>query len=290
MKDPRLTVESLSVGKYKNNPVLNEDGYVVTQDTFAVIDGSAPRTDIKFLGKSSARFATDILKNVLEVTPSTVNGKALVSAMTETLNKEIENARYKDFIQKNKEASPAALFIAARIVGDKLIVTALGDVSGRINGKVIHEDSFKTEKLMTKKRIAAMQRAKAKNAHISDEELLKIGKEAIASDLVYQVRNYFNNSENNLGLGIINGEDIPEKFIKTYTYKLKDIKTLELFSDGYFVLPKNPEVQDWEEAFFAGEKQDPLHWEKYPAVKAATADKFYDDRTIVIVKHSIFFT
>src|SRR3989344_3739826 len=121
-------VEALSVGKSRNDPNLNEDGWVATENTFAVIDGSAPRTDIKYERKSSARFATDVVKNVLLHTNPTLNGKELVSAITNALNQEIDKAGIRGIIQKTPEASPAALFIAARIVGDELIITALGDV------------------------------------------------------------------------------------------------------------------------------------------------------------------
>ena len=79
----------LSVGKRKNDPLRNEDGWVATKNTFGVIDGSAPRVDLKFEGKSSARFATDALKNVLLTTSPSVNGKKLVSAMTAFFNEEI---------------------------------------------------------------------------------------------------------------------------------------------------------------------------------------------------------
>ncbi len=280
---PNLKIEVLSIGKHKNDSSLNEDGYVVTKNTFAVIDGSAPRVDLKFEGKSTARFATDVVREVLLVTSPHVNGRELVTAITLKLNKEIDRIGMRDIIRKAKEASPAALFISARIVGEKIIITALGDVSCRINGKVIHTCYFKTEELMTAKRIQAMINAKDKNPLVSDEELQTIGKLAIQEDLKEQVRKYFNNSDSELGLGIINGENVPDKFIKTYTFNLKDIRTLELFSDGYFILPKTAKIASWEKAFFLGEKEDPLRWKKYPAVKGVMKGMYSDDRTILIV-------
>lgn len=281
-----IKVKALSVGKHKNDPSLNEDGYVVTENTFAVIDGSAPRVDLKFEGKSSAKFAANVVKNVFLTTAPSINGKELVAAITKELNKEIDRADIRDIITKNREACPAALFTSARIVEDRIIITALGDVSCRINGKVIHTCYFKTEELMTIKRIKAMRKAKDKNPSISDEELQKVGRLAIQEDLNHQVRNYFNNPDSELGLGIINGESVPDKFIKTYTFDLKDIRTLELFSDGYFILPKVAEIESWEKAFFKGEKEDPLRWSKYPAVKGIMQGMYSDDRTIVIVSYA----
>jgi len=279
-----LEINVLSVGKHKDDPSLNEDGWIVTENTFAVIDGSAPRVDLKFDGKSSARFATDIIKNVLLATPPNINGKELVLEITSVLNEEIDKIGFREIVKKNKEATPAALFTSARIVGNKVVITALGDVYCRINGKVIHCDRFESEDLMIAKRISAMKNAKNKNPSILDEELIQIGHQAIMQDLIYQVSNYFNKADIDLGLGIIDGNKVPEKFIKKYAYDLKNIKTLELFSDGYHVLPHSSSINSWEKKFFEGEKEDPLRWRKYPSVKAASKNMFSDDRTIVIVK------
>lgn len=279
-----IKVKALSIGKYKNSPFLNGDGYVITKNTFAVIDGSAPRVDLKFEGKSSAKFATDVVRNVLLTTSPSINGKELVGAITKALNKEIDRAGIRDIIHKTKEACPAALFTTARIVEDKVVITALGDVSCRLNGKVIHACYFKTEELMIIKRIQAMKSTRKTNSSISDEDLQEIGKQAIKEDLKTQVINYFNNPNSELGLGIIDGEPVPDKFIKTYIFDLKDVKTLELFSDGYYILPAVPEIESWERVFIDGEKEDPLRWSVYPAVKGATRDMFSDDRTVLIVR------
>jgi len=277
-----LKVCILSVGKRKNDASKNEDGWVAIENTFGVIDGSAPRVDLKFEGKSSARFATDALRNVLLTTSPSVNGKELVLAMTAFLNEEINRIGYKDLIQQNREASPAALFTVARIVENQIIITAIGDISCRINSKVIHKDNFKSEDLMMKKRILAMKKAKNKNPFIQDEELIRIGKQAITEDLKLQVINYFNNPNSDLGFGIIDGKEVPEKFIKKYIYDLRRIKTLDLFSDGYHLLPHSSNINLWEEKFFEGEKEDLLRWKKYPSVKTSSISQFSDDRTILI--------
>lgn len=277
-----LKVYILSVGKRKNDPSRNEDGWVATENTFGVIDGSAPRVNLRFEGKSSARFATDALRNVLLTTSPSVNGKELVLSMTAFLNEEIDRIGYTDLVQQNREASPAALFTVVRIVGDQVIITAIGDISCRINSKVIHNDNIKSEDLMMKKRILAMKKAKNKSPFIRDEELIKIGKQAIAEDLKFQVKNYFNNPNSDLGFGIIDGKEVPEKFIKRYTYDLRSIQTLELFSDGYYILPHSSDINLWEEKFFEGEKEDPLRWKNYPSVKTSSSSQFSDDRTILI--------
>jgi len=277
-------IEALSIGKHKNNPELNEDGFVATSHTFAVIDGSAPRTPVKFLGSSSAQFATNVLKKVLATTPPSLNGSELVTVITGRLNEDVDKVGARDTITQTPEARPAALFTVARIHNGKLVITALGDIHCRVNGQMVHTDRIITEDLMIEKRIAAMNKAALQNQTFSDDEFRTLGRAAIDEDLKTQVRSYFNNPDDPLGLGIIDGEDVSKKFIRTYQFDLPDVQTLEIFSDGYYVIPEEPSIDAFEQAFSEAEREDPLRWKKYPAVKASTPDQFSDDRTILIAK------
>lgn len=279
-----MYVEALSIGKYRKHSERNEDGFVATQDTFAVIDGSAPKLPIEFNGKSSAQFATDVLKEVFKTSGPDLNGPALVAVMTDRLNEALDEIGATAMISQTPEARPAALFTVARIHKGKLIVTAVGDVHCRINGQVVHDDRILSEDLMIEKRVAAMKDALSKQPNLSEEELRDIGRAAIEDDLKNQVKNYFNVSDDKLGLGIINGTEVPEKFVKTYEFNAVDVHTLEIFSDGYCEIPQEAEITSWEETFMTSEKDDPLRWEKYPAVKCSSPDQFSDDRTILIAK------
>lgn len=281
---PRFKAEILSIGKNKKDPSSSEDRWLVTENTFAVIDGSGKRAPVKFGGKSGGQFAADVVKNRLETTNISVNGRDLVILITSKLNEEINKLGLRKVIEQIPEARPAALFTAARIVGDKLIITALGDVGCRINGKLIHTESFKTEEMMTKKRIQAMKNARSQNPNIKDEELIDIGRKAFEDDLKIQARDYFNSLNSELGLGIIDGRVVPNKFIKVYELNLKEVRIIEIFSDGYFKLVDVPEIASWEQAHQEVEKEDFLKWDKYPSVKWSSKDHFSDDRTILIVK------
>lgn len=278
-----MSIEALSIGRNKNKPELNEDGFVATSHTFAVIDGSAPRVPIKFSGKSTAHFATDVLKNVFTTTPPSLNGPELVDIITSRLNEEVDKIGARKTIIKTPEARPAALFTVARIHDGKLTITAVGDVHCRLNGQIVHDDHILTEDIMIEKRVTAMDNA-ASQQSLSDDELRTLGRAAIEDDLKTQVRKYFNNPTDSLGLGIVDGTKVPDKFIKTYEFNLDDVHTLEIFSDGYYVIPDEPTIPAYEQAFSTAEKEDPLRWKKYPAVKSSTLDQFSDDRTILIVK------
>lgn len=276
-----VRIEALCVGKYKSDPSRNDDTYMATQDTFAVIDGSAQRTGILFNGKSSGQFAAEVLKEVLQTTPAHVNCEELVALMTKRLNDRLDKIGAGKIIEQTPESRPAALFVSARITKDKLVVTALGDVRFRMNGRIVHKLSIKTEEMMVKKRISAMKKDKRDNPNISVSRLIEVGRRAIQNDLSEQVKQYFN-KDIPLGIGIIDGNPVPERFIKVYEFDLDEVEVVELFSDGYYVMPNKPSIQAWEEAFHKAEKDDPLRWKKYPAVKYSTANQFSDDRTILI--------
>jgi len=81
-----------------------------------------------------------------------------------------------------------------------------------------------------------------------------------------------------LGYGVINGTDTPNKFIKIFKFKLKNIKTLEIFTDGYCDIAKSPSIKSWEAMHKQVEKSDPHKYIKYISFKSK------DDRTILIVK------
>lgn len=278
-------VEALTICKSKKDQSLNEDLWFANKGTFAVVDGSKPRITLDFKGKSGAQFAAETVREVLLNTNSSVNGAELVDKITEKLNERIDEIGFREVVDKDPLARPAALFSCARITGEKIIITALGDVGVRVNGKVVHSQSFETEEAMAEKRIHAMKKAYKENPHLSHDELFLIGVEAISKDLKQQYK-YFNNPNSELGLGIIDGNAVPEKFINVYKFNLGGIKSVEIFSDGYFILPDSQEIEDWERGFAEGEKEDPLRWRTYPAVKGAFKDNFSDDRTILIAKFS----
>lgn len=279
-----MTVEVLSVGKNKQHPELNEDAYVASSTTFAVIDGSTPRIPILFEGQSGGKFAASVLKDVLESTEPDINGIELVNLMTSRLRHRMDEIGVSDSVKQSPDGRPAALFTAGRINGNKLIITAIGDVWCRINGKFVHQDRILTEEIMITKRVEAIKKAQSETPDISDDALRTIGRAAIEDDLKTQVRRYFNNPNDPLGLGIIDGDPVPDKFVKTYEFDLAEVDTLEIFSDGYYVIPEDATIDAYEQAFSKAEKSDPMRINNYPAVKTSTPEQYSDDRTILIVK------
>lgn len=280
---PGFSAEVLSVGKNKKDASLNEDRWVVIKDTFAVIDGATSRVPVKFGEKTGGQFTADVVCEVLRTTDSSVNGLELIKLMTASLNQQIEVMGMRNIVEETAEARPAALFIAARVDRDKLIITSLGDVGCRVNGETILYEPLKIEEVNVTKRVQAMREAKEQNPNISDEDLLRIGADAADEGVKIHARSYYNNPDSELGHGIIDGRLVPEKYVRVHEFDLEKIRTIELFSDGYFKLGEKPTIESWEQSFEEIEREDPLKYGKYPGIKGSAPDHFTDDRTILIV-------
>lgn len=93
-----------------------------------------------------------------------------------------------------------------------------------------------------------------------------------------------NVTDKSLGYGGLDGFHVPDRFIEHRSYKLSEIETIELFSDGYFEPAKGFGVAEWERSFEAVEAIDPHKIDRYISTKGTTAAALTDDRTYVGVR------
>lgn len=178
----------------------------------------------------------------------------------------------------------AAIFGVVRIESSKVIITQVGNVGIRINGQKVLLNEHKIDPIMAQMRVDAMRKAKQENPTISNDELLEIGRQAISESLKEQVTKYYNNPNEELGHGVIDGREVPVKFIKVIELDLRDIDTIEIFSDGYFKVPQEVSIAAWERTFEEVENEDSLKWNSYPSTKGSTTSQCTDDRTILIAR------
>lgn len=61
------------------------------------------------------------------------------------------------------------------------------------------------------------------------------------------------------------------------------LRSIELFTDGYFKPGAMPALDDWEAAFAEVERVDPDKIDRYPSVKGSFARMRTDERTVAIV-------
>lgn len=276
----QFTVEAFSSGK---TPKTNDDRWVVTSQEIAVIDGSTSNTQMNFRGLSSGAFASHTIAEIIKNTDPRIYGKELIDIITKKFNHELIQLG----ITVTKESAivrPTAVMTAVSIIDDQICITQLGDVSFRINNLALFENPAKLNEINTIRRVNAIKKAQKHNPHLSMRELMEIAQKTVAALLFQTVPLCQNSPNHELGYGVIDGTPVPEKFINIFKFKKKDVSTLEVFSDGYFRVPKEPAIASWEQTFAEVEKEDPYKIGRYPSTKGSSADSFTDDRTILIAK------
>ncbi len=93
-----------------------------------------------------------------------------------------------------------------------------------------------------------------------------------------------NNTESPLSYCVLDGFDVPLSLVQIFDRPKAEIRTLELFTDGYFAPGAEPTIDAWEAAFAEVERQDPDKRHAYPSVKGTIGRICADDRTVVIVR------
>ncbi len=92
-----------------------------------------------------------------------------------------------------------------------------------------------------------------------------------------------NNTASPLSYCVLDGFAVPMSLVQVIDRPLACLRTLELFTDGYFAPGAAPSVDAWEAAFAEVERIDPFKLDRYPSVKGTAGRVRADDRTVVIV-------
>jgi serine/threonine protein phosphatase PrpC len=256
-----MFVESFSQGK---NNERNEDFFGYNEECFVVADGATDKSGKKYMDKTGGEIISRLA--VKEILASPLNGIDLI----DFINKKVHEL-YRELNITNEITDPKLRFsccvVVARIVGSKLVITCLGDSGFRINGDKFYVETKQVDVDNAKERAKYIQ----KTGDIS-------GSREYIMPLILKQFEYQNNPNHPLGYGAIDGTSTPSQFIKVFEYRIDTVSTIELFTDGYFVIPKGITIKDWEESFQKGEQEDPDKYIKYLSTKSK------DDRTVAIIK------
>ncbi|NDB69063.1 MAG: hypothetical protein EB015_13850 [Methylocystaceae bacterium] len=95
---------------------------------------------------------------------------------------------------------------------------------------------------------------------------------------------YQNCDKTCLGYAAIDGFDIPPDLIGSRRIALDEIKSIELFSDGYFNPPSEFGIAAWEESHRMVEEKDPAKVRLWLGPKGTTSTQWTDDRTYLGIK------
>ena len=255
-----VTVRTFTKGKTEDR---NEDFFGCTDNAFVIADGATDKSGKKYEGKTGGELASRLV--VQESLTSELTGTNLVNY----LNGKIAELYGQLGIIENTSDPKYRFscgFISVKITGDKILVTYLGDAGFRINGKNLYREVKQVD----------IDNSEERARFIEQTGDIPGSRDHIMPRLLKQF-DYQNQNNEPLGYGVLDGTQTPPKFVKTFEYPKADVKTIELFSDGYFAVPEETDIVAWEKLHEQVEQEDPDKWKRYKSTKQK------DDRTIAII-------
>lgn len=93
----------------------------------------------------------------------------------------------------------------------------------------------------------------------------------------------FRGLDHPLGYGPLDGWPIPEHFVRIDERPADAVRSIELFSDGYYGVAAGASVADWEAWLAAVEREDPHRIGRFASTKGSAPGRNADDRSVVIV-------
>ena len=253
-------VKLFTKGKVENK---NEDYFGYNDNNFILADGSTDKSGRLYAGKTGGEIASRLI--VRESLSSQLNGHDLVNLLNDKIKIHYEQLNIIDQIHDAKYRF-TCVFICVRLVQDKIIITYLGDLGFRINGKKVYREVKQVD----------IDNANLRSIYIHLTNDVPGGRDHIMPFLIKQF-DYQNNPKHKLGYGCLDGTETPAKFVKVFEYDADQIQTIELFTDGYYDIPNEISIEAWEKLYEKVEKEDPDKWKKYKSTKSS------DDRTIAII-------
>lgn len=262
------TIESFTEGKLQDAS-LSEDKIIVTKNFVVVLDGATSKTSPKLDGKAGGRFAVDTAEPLFERLPADIDVFGAVRALSGGLRAETQKHALPG------TAEPPTYGLLAYSIARREI-WRVGDAHFMVDGnafmgsKEIDDITIAARAAMVD---AMLQRGMAVKEILSND----VGRNFIQPLL--NVQHYLaNNIEARYGYGVIDGREVPEKFIEVF--KVPDAKEIVFASDGYPQL--FPTLAESEKNLFDLLKQDPLLYKDFKATKAlAPGQVSYDDRAYI---------
>ena len=256
-------IEFFSRGK---TAVLNEDALTSIEGTFAVVaDGATDKSGWTYGHMTGGELASNTV--IFACKDSDLNGVELVSLLNSKIRDKYKKYGILEDIEDPKFRFSCNGLVCVRINGDTIVITQMGDSGFRVNGKDVYVDIKAVDKINSHTRALYIKET-------GDIE----GSRGYIKPLLEKQFEFQNNPNSPLGYGSIDGTYTPAKFIHVYEFPIQEIKTLEMFTDGYFDYPQEVSIDAWEDLHEKIQEEDPDKCIKYLSTKSN------DDRTIIILE------
>jgi hypothetical protein len=106
----------------------------------------------------------------------------------------------------------------------------------------------------------------------------------VRGGIVHAQGAYQNDTSSILGYSALDGFDVPASLVHFEQMSRAELRSIELFTDGYFKPGETFGVASWERAFLEVEREDPAKVKLFPSPKGSTATHWTDDRTYLGVR------
>lgn len=261
-------IEQFICGK-KDDPALCEDMIVITPDFVAVIDGATSKSCPEMAGKSGGRFAAETVAQALEKLPADMHGKEAMRQLSGIL---LAATKAHMPVTNKVEKPSCSLAIYSRIRRE---VWRVGDIGILLDGiaymavKEIDDVTSRARALMIETLLAQGKTVEALRENDAGRDFI--------FPLLQQQHLFANRADDCVfGYGVMNGDDIPEKYIDILP--VDDAGDIVMASDGYPVLQTTH--AETEKALQDILRDDPLLYKDYPSTKGLQKDQVsFDDRS-----------
>lgn len=256
-------IESFLCGK-ENNPETCEDGLIIGPHLVAIIDGVTSKGSHLWHGKSSGRYARDLLINYLQRDVELQTAVQLLENLDRILHESIKAATL-----PSVEYPRAAIILYNDVYRE---IWSYGDCQCRIN-EAVYTHTKAIDELNADLRALYLEYYLTQGMSIEELQKNDLGRKAIQQNLIMQFS--FENKPGQLGYPILNGQGIEKSMIKRYPVSEGDV--IVLASDGYPVLKES--LVECEIELDKIRESDPMCFRMYHATKGIKRENVsFDDR------------
>ena len=320
-----MQISCFNRSKFRSFETPGEDVLLILPGLYALFDGATDPTKTMLDGITSGRFAALTCAEAvgrLWATQQLAHDEELLHQVNEQLEVVLLQKAAEGQLQAEGKP-PSTTMALAWDVGEELLFFLLGDSGVRLNGqeeivlrkqidhvstltrqalfRLLREQGLKGDELEYQTRqVVYYGLDKALEQEVltdtQQQDLLEHiqlnfpaaaaqGMSFLKHGVVSQHR-FANQGELPLGYAALNGKSLAGEGMLCFSRPKTSIKSLELFTDGYFSLPDEVTVAAWEREFARIESIDPSKIDSCPAIKGSTSTEFSDDRSVLIVQYA----
>lgn len=312
-----MIISSLSVPKDRALHVPNDDTVLILPGLLAVFDGATSPQPGGTLN-SSGRIASQAAARAVA---QLAGAQDLMTLPPATIFAAIADNIRADSARFQMAGKPSTTMALAVLGQDQLRLLLIGDSSIRINGDRLLNRNKPIDDISTQNRLAVHAMLAPRHDSLDEREkltrsvmfdgyteaisraiLTEAEAQSLRDDLaarfaglvdrpslteflnagIRQQFRFANRADHPMGFSTLNGDptlmaDITDEYLPR-----SSVRSLEIFSDGYFLIPDAVGIDAWESAYLQAEAEDFHKLHRFANVKGATSSEFADDRSLIV--------